>query len=175
MKKAASNHELLFLRCETRKSENPKVVPEGPPQQELQHTPSAPVENDTLYQSQPPHPGQSHVQPIIPNMQNQASYAPPPQYQAEYVQPVQHQNLQPVTYQAPRATQFAPNRPVYNQVQSRGQPQELCPAGGNHAIKKDFTFCGICWAALCFPWGLICCFMMQTPTCQKCGKQFEYE
>ena len=123
-------------------AENPQVVPEGPPsyQEEWQHTPSAPVENDTLHQSQLPHPGQSHMQPIIPNMPNQASYAPPAQYQAEYAQPVQLQNFQPVSYQAPQATQFAPHQPVSYQapqatqfaphqpvyiqpVQFQGQPQ----------------------------------------------------
>jgi hypothetical protein len=168
-------------------AENPQVVPEGPPsyQEEWQHTPSAPVENDTLYQSQLPHPGQSHMQPLMPNMRNQASYAPPAQYQAEYAQPVQHQNFQPVTHQAPQATQFAPHQPVYIQpVQFQGQPQlfqvhqvypqgpgtqGLCPKGGNHEFTNFyFTLGGILCCFFCFPCGIICCFCMAKRACVKC-------
>jgi hypothetical protein len=41
-----------------------------------------------------------------------------------------------------------------------------------HDIQSSFTCCGVAWAILCFPIGLICCFSQQERRCVKCGGQF---
>ncbi|KAJ3101362.1 hypothetical protein HDU97_001403 [Phlyctochytrium planicorne] len=49
---------------------------------------------------------------------------------------------------------------------------EMCAAGGIHSISDEFTCCGITLAILCFPIGLVCCFLMREKKCIKCGTTF---
>ncbi|KAJ3101363.1 hypothetical protein HDU97_001404 [Phlyctochytrium planicorne] len=49
---------------------------------------------------------------------------------------------------------------------------EMCAAGGIHSISDEFTCCGIALAIICFPIGLVCCFLMREKKCIKCGTTF---
>jgi hypothetical protein len=58
------------------------------------------------------------------------------------------------------------------QNQKVSEQIQYCPAGGAHDIEKDFTCCGVTCGILFFPLGLLCCFLMRKPTCQKCDMRF---
>jgi len=47
-----------------------------------------------------------------------------------------------------------------------------CPGGGDHNLHKEFTVMGIVLAVIFFPFGLLCCWVMRTHKCKKCGKTF---
>jgi hypothetical protein len=61
------------------------------------------------------------------------------------------------------------------QQQAQQQQQyavELCSKDGQpHNYQRDFTCCGIAWAVLCFPCGLICLFNDRKTKCIKCNKE----
>jgi hypothetical protein len=48
---------------------------------------------------------------------------------------------------------------------------ELCPVDHQpHKFENKMTTCGLLWAVVCFPCGLICCMNQMESKCIKCGK-----
>ncbi|KAK8738218.1 hypothetical protein OTU49_004108 [Cherax quadricarinatus] len=47
-----------------------------------------------------------------------------------------------------------------------------CPACRVGVLENTFTGCGICLAIICFPIGLVCCFLMRDRACSNCGAKF---
>ncbi|KAI8847389.1 hypothetical protein BC829DRAFT_396477 [Chytridium lagenaria] len=56
-------------------------------------------------------------------------------------------------------------------VMMQVSPMDMCPSGGIHQFEDEFTCCGIFLAICFFPIGVLCCWMMRTSTCAKCGTQ----
>ncbi|KAJ9056352.1 Integral membrane protein 2C [Entomophthora muscae] len=55
--------------------------------------------------------------------------------------------------------------------QNNGAPRAApgnCSAGGWHEFADSYTMCGILWAVICFPVGIICCYGMREQKCRKC-------
>ncbi|KAK9482116.1 hypothetical protein V1527DRAFT_477411 [Lipomyces starkeyi] len=97
---------------------------------------------------------QPMTQPAAPaNTQPAVFYPPPPQPAVFYPPPTQQANTVLGSPQSP----LPPNHPCY-----RG-----------HIIDSKFTPCGIAWAILCFPWGLICLFNDRRKYCIQCGQVFQ--
>ena len=52
-------------------------------------------------------------------------------------------------------------------------PGDKCPRCNEGTIKRYFTRLGICFAVLCFPIGISCCFFLREKRCTGCGETFE--
>ncbi|KAJ9052016.1 hypothetical protein DSO57_1038431 [Entomophthora muscae] len=80
-----------------------------------------------------------------------------------------------------------PPTPVVYLAQPQPQPQSMpmpmpkpspvvvvspqlggCCDGGAHLFEDEYTTCGIIWAVVCFPVGLICCYADRYSRCRKC-------
>lgn len=101
----------------------------------------------------------------------------PPQYQQSYAQPAyaQQQNYVHPAYAQPAypPAGFGQPQTVYTPPPTQVVViQDACVDGGHHVIEKSFDCCGILLAILFFPIGLICCFVMASNKCVKCGKHF---
>ena len=71
--------------------------------------------------------------------------------------------MDPTQAQDPQPPQLLANGFIY--------PHELCPVDGQpHKFENKMTTCGLVWAVVCFPCGLICCLNQMENKCVKCGK-----
>ncbi|KAK9327605.1 hypothetical protein V1520DRAFT_299075 [Lipomyces starkeyi] len=120
------------------------------------------------------------VQPESPSAQPKTESAESPQLQTEpKTEPRTQQVTQPMTQPAVPANNqpavFYPTSP--QQANTVGSPYGPLPPyhpcyRGGHIIESEFTPCGVAWAILCFPWGLICLFHDRRKRCVQCGQVF---
>ncbi|XP_077976314.1 uncharacterized protein LOC144432109 [Styela clava] len=131
---------------------------------------AAPAQAPVAYYA-PPAPAPAYYQ--------QPSYAPPPVYAAPPA---------PAPAPAPAASPNQPINLVINQATNSGeqtqrneQPQVRtktvaplekgqCPSCRVGDLKQHYTVKGILCALLCFPLGLICCYVWRKRKCNNCAK-----
>ncbi|XP_063917450.1 membrane protein BRI3-like [Zophobas morio] len=46
--------------------------------------------------------------------------------------------------------------------------QANCPVCRVGTVKRKYTKCGLLWL-VCFPCGLLCCYLLSSKQCNKCG------
>ncbi|KAJ9068691.1 hypothetical protein DSO57_1026214 [Entomophthora muscae] len=62
-----------------------------------------------------------------------------------------------------------PNVAAITYAQGHQDPMSgACPSGGPHTYTDSYTMCGIAWAAICFPIGIICCYATRENKYTKC-------
>ncbi|KAK9384240.1 hypothetical protein V1515DRAFT_612292 [Lipomyces mesembrius] len=115
------------------------------------------------------------VQPESPNAQPNTKSVQPPQLQTEPTQPMAQPMTQPMARPMAQPAVFYPTLPqqantVLGSAYGPLPPNHPCYRG--HVIDSQFTPCGIAWAILCFPLGLICLFNDRRKYCLQCGQVF---
>ncbi|KAK9489669.1 hypothetical protein V1508DRAFT_427294 [Lipomyces doorenjongii] len=118
---------------------------------------------------------QTEFQGAQPKTEADATPIAQPQIEAALT-PIAQQNTQPAfTPGTQPAVSYYPTPPqpytLWLGPNAALPPGHPCTLGG-HIIESKFTGCGIAWAILCFPWGLICLFSDRRKYCVQCGKTF---